>query len=205
MSRFRVLFTVACLAVAAVLVGVTWFATRTAPEGNRVISTGTAAIGGPFTLVDQNGRTVDQSILQGKWTAVFFGFTYCPDVCPMTLQKLEAAQRLLTPEERERLQIVLISVDPERDTPEALKAYLESDAFPPGVVGLTGTPEQVATAARAYKAYYRKTGEGQDYLVDHATAVYLMDPEGVFARPVTGQMTPEAVAQQIRDAMRKGA
>ena len=160
-----------------------------------------AGPGGPFQLIDQNGRPATESLLKGRWSAVFFGFTYCPDFCPTTLQALKAAETELGPKAKD-LQVVFISVDPERDTPAALKAYVSNDAFPEGTIGLTGTPEQVAAAAKAYRAYFKKTGEGQDYLVDHTAAVYLMNPKGEFVRVLAGGMTPTEMATQIRDAMR---
>ena len=161
------------------------------------------AVGGPFVLVDQNGQTVDEAVLKGKWSAVFFGFTYCPDVCPTTLQTLAAAEDLLGPKARD-LQVVFVTVDPARDTPAQLKAYLSADSFPPGVVGLTGTPEQVAVIAKAYHVFYEKAGEGEGYLVNHSTPTYLMDPKGGFNRVIPYNLPPEEVARQIADAMRAG-
>lgn len=166
-----------------------------------VRSTGKAAVGGPFRLVDQTGAVRDESLLKGRWTAMFFGFTYCPDVCPTTLQTLAEVKEQLGPQGKD-LQIVLVSVDPERDTPEALKAYLANDAFPDGVVGLTGAPAQVAQALKAYRVYAKKTGEGPDYLVDHSTAIYLIDPKGEFDRPIISTRAPEEIAADIRKAMR---
>ena len=161
-----------------------------------------AAVGGPFQLVDQNGRAVSEQILEGQWTAVFFGFTYCPDFCPRALQALRAAEAELGPRTADKLQVVFISVDPERDTPEALKAYVENDAFPEGTIGLTGSPEQVQAAVKAYRAYAQKSGEGENYLVDHSTAIYIMDPQGRFVRVLSSDQTPQQMAAQIRDAMR---
>lgn len=160
-----------------------------------------AAVGGPFQLVDQNGKPTDESILKGKWTVVFFGFTYCPDVCPTTMQALGAAQQQLGPK-ADQMQVVFMSLDPARDTPAQLKTYLGSDIFPKGTIGLTGTPEQVAAAAKAYRVYYKKNGEGADYLVDHSTAAYLMDPKGRFDRVIPYGISPEEIARQISDAMR---
>ena len=157
--------------------------------------------GGPFQLTDHNGRAVDESLLDGRWTAVFFGFTHCPDFCPNTLQALRAAESELG-RAADDLQVVFISVDPERDTPQSLKAYVSEETFPEGTIGLTGTPEQVTAVAKAYKAYFRKAGEGEDYLVDHTTAVYLMNPKGEFVRVLAHGMTPTEMAAQIRDAMR---
>ena len=160
-------------------------------------------IGGAFQLVDQNGRPVDQSLLQGKWSAVFFGFTYCPDVCPATLQTLEAASSALGPA-AEEMQVVFISVDPERDTPQALKEYVASFDIPGGMHALTGTPQQVDAAARAWRAYYRKRGEGADYTVDHFTSIYLMDPRGRFSRLVPHGSTPQKIAGEVKAAMAEG-
>ena len=159
-----------------------------------------AAIGGPFTLVDQDGRAVDERVLQGKWTAIYFGFTYCPDFCPATLQVLKEAKQRLG-RRGDNLQVVLISVDPERDTPALLKTYLQNEAFPEGTIGLTGTPEQVAAAAKAYRVFYRKAGTGEDYTVDHASLVYLMDPKGRYDRVIANGTSPEETARIIGDAM----
>ena len=159
------------------------------------------AIGGPFKLVDQYGRTQDQSILKGKWSAVFFGYTFCPDVCPTTLQTLAEAQDRLGPK-ADKFQVVFISVDPERDTPAQLKTYLSSPAFPKGAIGLTGTDAQIAEVAKAYHAFYQKQGSGQNYEVQHGSAVYLMDPKGRFSGVVAFGLPPDEVARQIADKMR---
>lgn len=164
---------------------------------------GQAKVGGPFQLVNQDGQAVDESILKGRWSVVFFGFTYCPDICPSTLQAVAVAQEELGARARD-LQVVFISVDPERDTPEQLKTYLSLDAFPDNVVGLTGTPEQVAAAAKAYYVYYRKSGEGPNYTVDHSTAAYLMDPDGRFNRVLAYGLPPQEMARLIRTAMQGG-
>lgn len=164
---------------------------------------GQAKVGGPFQLVNQDGQAVDESILKGRWSVVFFGFTYCPDICPSTLQAVAVAQEELGARARD-LQVVFISVDPERDTPEQLKTYLSLEAFPDNVVGLTGTPEQVAAAAKAYYVYYRKSGEGPNYTVDHSTAAYLMDPDGQFNRVLAYGLPPQEMARLIRTAMQGG-
>lgn len=159
-----------------------------------------AAIGGPFQLVDQDGRAVDEAVLKGKWSAVFFGFTYCPDVCPGTLQALNAAADQLGAKGRD-FQVVFISIDPKRDTPAQMKAYLEGQSLRPGTLGLTGTADQTAAAAKVYRAYFETVGEGEDYTVNHSTTAYLMDPNGVFDRPLGYGMTPEQMAEQIAKAM----
>lgn len=162
-----------------------------------------SAVGGPFQLIDQDGRPADQSLLKGRWTVVFFGFTYCPDVCPTTLQVLAMAQDLLGPKAKD-FQVVLVSVDPERDRPAALKAYLSGDAMPKGAIGLTGSPAQIAAVAKAYHVYYAKSGEGASYAIDHSTAAYLMGPDGGFRRVIPYNLPPEEVARQIAEAMRAG-
>lgn len=159
------------------------------------------AVGGPFHLVDQNGKAVDERLLKGRWSLVFFGYTFCPDVCPTTLTTLAAAQDRLGPKGK-KLQVVFITVDPARDTPAQLKTYLASPAFPKGTIGLTGTPAQVDAAAKAYKVYYAKEGEGQDYSMNHSSAIYLMDPKGRFDRVVAYGLTPNEIARQVADAMR---
>jgi protein SCO1/2 len=112
-----------------------------------------------------------------------------------------AKQRLGS--EAQDLQAVFVSVDPERDTPAQVKAYLESPVFPKPVVGLTGSPEQVAAIAKAYKVYYARNGEGADYLMDHNSAIYLMDPKGQFVRLIRPDAGPEAMAKEIAGAMRR--
>ena len=157
-------------------------------------------VGGPFHLVDQNARSQTQAILKGKWSAVFFGYTFCPDVCPTTLQALGEAQDRLGPKAA-RFQVVFISVDPARDTPPQLKTYLSSPAFPKGTIGLTGTPAQVDEVAKAYHVFYQAQGSGAGYAVEHSSAVYLMDPQGRFSRVIAFGLPPEEMARQISDAM----
>ncbi|MCA6223253.1 MAG: SCO family protein [Phenylobacterium sp.] len=193
------------LAAAILVAGLTFLAVqiggrRPPPEAT---SSPQAGPGGPFTLVDTTGRPFTEAGLKGRWSIVFFGFTFCPDVCPTTLDTLGRTLDLLGPDGK-KVQIIFVSVDPERDTPAQMAAYLNNPAFPPGVVGLTGTPEQVAAVARAYKVYYEKQGEGDAYLINHSSISYLMDPSGQFARVLPYGMAPEALAGQVRDAMKRG-
>ena len=204
--RSIVLFAAACAAIAVALVVVTLVVVSRPAGGlqpGEVVSTGQAQVGGPFQLVDQEGRPVDESLLEGKWSLVFFGFTYCPDFCPTTLAALEATKQRLGDKAKD-LQIVFISVDPERDTPQALKDYLSSDGFPEGVIGLTGTPEQVRAAADAYRAYSQKVGEGEGYTMNHSLTVYLMGPDGTFRTAVAEELGPERSAAIIERAMARG-
>jgi len=173
---------------------------RLGPASQPVQSYGEAKIGGPFTMVDQTGRAVDQRVLLGKWSAVFFGYTYCPDTCPATLAALAATQARLGAAAK-AFQVVFVSVDPARDTPAQMKLYLSSQGFPAGAVGLTGTPAQVAAIAKAYAAFYAKAGEGADYQMQHSAMIYLMNPEGKFVRPLVEAQGPGVMAKQIADAM----
>lgn len=196
----RSLIIIALVAVIGLGAGTALFWRAETPAG---AASGQADVGGPFELVNQDGQPVDQSILEGRWSVVFFGFTYCPDICPSTLQAVAAAQEQLGPRAAD-LQTVFISVDPERDTPEQLKTYLSLEAFPDGVVGLTGSPEQIEQVAKSYYVYYRKSGEGPDYTIDHSTAAYLMDPQGRFNRVLAYGLSPDEMARLIRTAMQEG-
>lgn len=160
-----------------------------------------ALVGGPFKLVDQTGKPVDESLLNGKWSVVFFGFTYCPDVCPTTLQVMGQAQERLGPKARD-VQFIFVSVDPERDTPAQMATYLDNDVFPKGTIGLTGTPAQTAAAAKAYRVFYEKQGTGPDYLINHSTPSYLMNPKGRFDRVLPFGIGPDEVVTQISAVMR---
>ena len=203
--RSILLFAGACIALAAALAIVTVVAVsgRDRAASGEIASTGQPLVGGDFQLTDQDGRPVDQTMLQGKWSLVFFGFTYCPEFCPTTLAELAAVRQRLG-DRAEDLQIVFISVDPERDTPRQLKDYLSSDGFPPGAIGLTGSPEQVAQAAKAYRAYYEKVGEGEGYTMNHSLTVYLMGPDGKFRTAVAYGLGPDKSTKIIQDAMARG-
>lgn len=161
------------------------------------------AIGGPFQLIDTSGRTVNQDLLKGKWSVVFFGFTHCPDICPTTLFEMAQVEPLLGDKAKE-LQTVFISIDPGRDTVAQMKGYVANDAFPTRLVGLTGSATQVDAAAKAYRVYYQKVGDGADYQVNHAAYSYLMNPKGRFACVLAYELTPEQTAAKIQAAMRSG-
>jgi protein SCO1/2 len=156
------------------------------------------AIGGPFTLVDQNGHTVTSDSLKGKPTLIYFGYTYCPDVCPTSLQLMANAIDELGPGADKKVNLVFITIDPERDTPQLLKGYVEN--FGPTFIGLTGTPQQVADAARAYRVYYQKVPgkDGGPYLMDHSSIVYLLDRNGRFVTHFTHEAKSEAIAAGVK-------
>jgi protein SCO1/2 len=159
-------------------------------------------IGGPFQLTAENGKRVDQGLLRGKWSAVYFGYTFCPDTCPATLAALADAQADLGAKAGD-FRVVFITVDPERDTPKQLAAYLSSPSFPKGTIGLTGSDADIKAVAARYHVYYQRQGAGPAYSVDHTSVVYLMDPEGRFVQPVP-EGPPAAMAKQILSAMTNG-
>jgi protein SCO1/2 len=200
-----ILFAAACAVIALALGLITMVVVGGRQQAAQTTdaATGQPLVGGPFTLTNQDGQVVDQSILEGKWSLVFFGFTYCPDYCPTTLGVLNAVQERMGDKARD-LQIVFISIDPERDTPQMLKDYLSSDGFPDDVIGLTGTPEQVAQVAREYRAFYQKVGEGEGYTMNHGLTVYLMGPDGQFRSAVAHDLGPSRTATLIENAMEKG-
>ncbi|MBO0750849.1 MAG: SCO family protein, partial [Bradyrhizobiaceae bacterium] len=155
-----------------------------------------ASVGGPFNLIDQDGQPFSDKDLKGKSFLVFFGFTHCPDVCPTTLFEISEILRNLGPE-ADRTAALFISVDPERDTPAALKDYLSN--FDPHLRGLTGNPAELAAVAKAYRVYYKKVPlEGGDYTMDHTAIVYLMDKEGRFVAPVNMRHTVSDLAADLR-------
>lgn len=162
--------------------------------------TGEALVGGPFTLTDHTGKTRTEQDFLGRYMLVFFGFTFCPDICPTELQVMMAARDMLG-SDAERVQPVFVTVDPERDTPEVMSAYV--DNFGPNLMGLTGTPAQIAAMAKAYRVYYAKTGQTEtpDYLMDHSSIIYLMGPDGRFLRHFTYTTDAKALAEGLAGAM----
>ena len=155
-----------------------------------------AAVGGPFKLIDQNGKAVSDQDLKGRPFLVFFGFTHCPDVCPTTLFDVSEMLRALGPD-ADRTRAIFITVDPERDTPAVMKDYLSS--FDPHLAGLTGDPAAIATVAKAYRVYYKKVPlDGGEYTMDHTAIVYLMDKEGRFVSPFSLKRGTEAAAADLR-------
>lgn len=158
-------------------------------------------LGGPFTLVDQTGRTVTERDFAGKVLLVYFGYTYCPDVCPTELGTMVAALDAMGPA-GERVTPVFISIDPGRDTPAAMADYVSR--FHPRMIGLTGTPEQVAAAARAYRVYFAKVQprDTTEYLMDHSSFIYLVGPDGRVRSLFRPETTPEAIAAAVTAQLR---
>jgi protein SCO1/2 len=176
------------------------------PPPAPVAVAGAAAVGGPFSLVDQDGRPVTEQTFRGRWMLIYFGYTHCPDACPTALSEMAEALAQLAPAAREKVQPVFITVDPERDTPAVLKDYVA--AFDAGVVGLTGNAEQVAGAAKAFRVYHAKHrrdgvaaagGTDEGYSVDHSSIIYVMDPQGRFAAHFTHETPPERIAGKLAE------
>jgi protein SCO1/2 len=152
-------------------------------------------IGGAFTLVSQSGSKVSDKDFAGAPFLVFFGFTHCPDVCPTTLYETSEVLRALGTS-ADKLKVAFITVDPERDTPEALKNYLSS--FDPRIVGLTGSQEEIDRVTRAYRAYYRKVPlKDGNYTMDHTALVYLMDKRGNFVGSFNVKRPPQEAAKEL--------
>ncbi|HEV7456013.1 MAG TPA: SCO family protein [Roseococcus sp.] len=158
-------------------------------------------LGGPFSLTDHTGRAVTQQDFAGRWMLVYFGFTYCPDVCPTELGTIAAALDIMGPE-GEAITPLLITIDPERDTPAQLADYVA--AFHPRMIGLTGTAQQVADAARRYRVFYARAQrpEMTEYTMDHSSFVYLVGPDGLVRTLFRAETTPEAMAAAVRGQLR---
>jgi protein SCO1/2 len=156
-------------------------------------------IGGPFTLTDQQGRTVDDNDFRGKLMLVYFGYTYCPDVCPTTLTMMMQLYAGLTPDQQAQITPIFVTVDPERDSVAQMSQYVTS--FSPALIGLTGSPDQVAAIERGYHVYARKAGSGTDYTMDHSSILYLMGKDGRFLRHFNGDTKPEEIAEGLKKAL----
>lgn len=192
-SRLTALIVAAIAALALFIGGAAWLLQT---KDHAPIATGIAQVGGPFSLVNQDGKRVTEKDFIGHYTLVFFGYTYCPDVCPTELQVMTAALDRMG-DQGKNIQPVFVTIDPERDTPETLKTYVEN--FGPRLTGLTGTPEEVAQAAKAYRVFYRKadSGDPKNYLMDHSSIIYLMGPDGLFIRPFTYTTDAKALASDL--------
>lgn len=195
--RFKLLIAVmlALAAASAVAAGFVLFVSPPAPV---VTTSGTAAIGGPFTLVSTRGGTVTDQTYRGKWLVLFFGYTYCPDVCPTTLNNISVALQALGADAN-KLQPAFVTVDPKRDTREVLADYLKS--FDSRIIGLTGTQAQIEHIVKEYRVYVaqQKPENGDDdYLVAHSAYIYLMDPQGKFVNVIQGTESGKEIAAWLR-------
>jgi protein SCO1/2 len=193
------------IAAAVVLVaGLVWLSAQPPRGGGGAGFDVSFELGGAFALTGPDGATVTQDHWPGKLLLIVFGYRFCPDVCPTLLQTVAGAMDALGPE-GERVQPLFISVDPARDSPSALGAYVAQ--FHPRLVGLTGTPEQVAAAARAFRVFYRKASGGtpDGYSIDHSAYVYLARDTGKVFKVFGPETTAAAMAAAIRGLMRPAA
>ena len=178
---------------AAAALGITVFAS------SRGSGQGVGAIGGPFTLVDDTGAQVTDVALAGKPFVMYFGYTYCPDVCPTTLIDLSHWIQKLGPD-ADKLNYVFVTVDPQRDTPKVMHDYLSS--FDKHIRGFSGTPEQIAKIAKEYRVYYKKVPtDGGDYVMDHSSVIYLMGPRGKFVGLIAYQENDDKAVSKLRNLL----
>lgn len=191
--RLLILGLVAVLAVSALI------ALRHDRAIQRAPAPPVALVGGAFSLVDHNAKPVTEADFLGRHMLVFFGYTYCPDVCPTAMQSIGVSLDLLK-KDAAKVHPLFISIDPERDTAEVLKSFLEN--FHPSITGLTGGPEQVKAVAKAYRVYYAKVKEegaaDDEYLMNHTAGIYLMGPDGKFITMFSHNATPEDMAAKIK-------
>ena len=196
MPRFPVVLLPFLLLATVLAAGALWrLGDLRAQRGVQTISIDKVELGGPFTLTDQNGQKRSDTEFRGKYMLVFFGYTFCPDVCPTTLAVMAAALDQMGPG-ADRIVPLFISVDPERDKPEVLKAYLS--AFGPRFIGLTGSEEEIAATAKAYRVYVQAhKDQGANYPVDHSGVVYLMDKSGAFLANYSLDSSPDKLAADL--------
>ena len=189
------------LVLAAVWIGKWTMGGGPAGSGSAGVSVpGGVQVGGPFKLIDRTGKTVTDADYRGRWTLVYFGYTFCPEVCPTELQSIAGAMHQLGPV-AEQITPIFITVDPERDTPKAMGEYVK--LFDERLVGLTGSAADIAAAARAYRVYYAKaeTKNGGDYLMDHSSFLYLMGPDGRLRMLIKPGTSSATIAADIRTQM----
>jgi protein SCO1 len=188
----------ACFLAAVVFVGAGAFLAFELGEGPRGVARSWLGreIGGPFRLVDQDGKTVTDTELRGKWLLVYFGYTHCPDACPTALNNIALTFRDLGGPLRREIRPVFITIDPARDTPAVMKSYVAS--FDAPILALTGSAAAVAQAAQEYRVYYEKHPEpGGDYSFDHSSFIYVMDPQGRFTATIESEEAPALMAKRL--------
>ena len=198
---FKVLIAIVLTLAAAGALGAAWVSLVEAPAP-KVATSGTAAIGGPFTLVSTNDGNVTDQTYRGKWLLIFFGYTFCPDACPTALNSISVALEKLGVDAG-KLQPLFVTVDPQRDTREVLAEYLKS--FDSRIIGLTGPQDQIDRVVKEYRVYVasqKSETQGDDnYLVSHSAYIYLMDPQGKFVNVIQGSEAGEEIAAWLRKQM----
>ena len=198
---FKVLVAIVLTLAAAGALGAAWVSLVEAPAP-KVATSGTAAIGGPFTLVSTNDGNVTDQTYRGKWLLIFFGYTFCPDACPTALNNISVALEKLGADAG-KMQPLFVTVDPQRDTREVLAEYLKS--FDSRIIGLTGPQDQIDRVVKEYRVYVasqKSETQGDDnYLVSHSAYIYLMDPQGKFVNVIQGSEAGEEIAAWLRKQM----
>jgi cytochrome oxidase Cu insertion factor (SCO1/SenC/PrrC family) len=195
-SRPKLIFASVMIILAVIVAALALTLRIDGPSGS-----GTALIGGPFTMVNQKGEIVTDKTYAGQYTLVFFGFTFCPDVCPTELQVITAALNQMGAD-AEKITPLFVTVDPERDTRDVMANYVAS--FHPRLQGLTGTPEQVAAMAKAYHIYYQKVPDPKNpknYEMDHSAIIYLMGPDGKFLKHFTYSTDAKALSEALQKVL----
>jgi cytochrome oxidase Cu insertion factor (SCO1/SenC/PrrC family) len=197
MSRLSYVLLPISLAAALVAAVLLWRLSDDLPGLGQVVGSGTPSIGAPFTLTDQDGHKRSSSAFAGRYMLVYFGYTYCPDVCPTTLALMSDALTKMGPKAK-RIVPVFVTIDPERDTPKVLKTYLAS--FGPQFVGFTGDVKTITKVAADYRVYFKKHPlDGGNYGVDHSSVIYLMGPDGKFiAYWDDTSIGPDKLADELR-------
>lgn len=156
-------------------------------------------IGGPFALTDHTGKAVTDKDYRGKYMLVYFGYTFCPDVCPTSLSIIGQALDQMSPEQVAKIQPLFISVDPDRDTPEVMASYVPH--FHEKIIGLTGPLSDIKSLSKAYKSFFAKSGSGEDYTVDHMSRTYVMGPDGAYITHFNHATPPEEMARRLADIL----
>ena len=172
------------------------------PRGKVTTQSGTPLIGGAFELTDHTGKNVTNKDYLGKFTLVYFGFTYCPDICPTELQHIAGALDIIGEKRRKQLTPLFVTIDPERDTRELMASYVEN--FHPDIVGLVGTTEQINKMGKTYRVYFKKVVDKDSpdgYTMDHSALVFLMDKKGNYVRHFSYGTTPQKMADGLIKAM----
>lgn len=195
MTTLRAVRIAVWVAIAVIVAAIAWIVVgpRSQTDGGGGLLA--AAIGGPFALTDQQGQPVTEAALKGHPSAIFFGYTYCPDVCPTTLADLTLWLGDLGAD-ADKLKVYFVTVDPERDTPAQMKDYLS--AFDPRITGLTGSREAIDQMLKEYRVYSRKVGDGPNYTMDHTATVYLLDADANFVGTLDYQEKPEIALTKLK-------
>ncbi len=190
------------LLVAAMAGGLLWHESDMVPGLGKSVITGQADVGGPFHLIDQNGNAVSDADYRGRYMLIYFGYSFCPDVCPTTLGVMAQALDRLGPERARRIVPIFITIDPQRDTPKVLAEYMK--AFGPSFIGLTGRDAAIKDAEKKYRVYAVKkplpssSGSGGAYGMDHSSVLYLMGPNGKLVNFYDEAISPDDLAKDLR-------